>query len=92
MSEFHPSKKPLPGTTPGSSYKPKGAINHKIDDYNPYQSPSGMAAVRAAEKHAHELEMIKNLLTAVLNQLDLQGHAIDEIYDMLDCYLGSKGE
>lgn len=89
MSEFHPSKKPLPGTTPGNYYKAKDAPTYKVDDYSPVPN---VAQYRIAEKHAHELEMIKNILTAILNQVDSQGQAIDEIYDMLDCYIGSKDD
>lgn len=52
-----------------------------------YSDVNNIAAIRTAEKHAHELDMIKTLLTTILNNLDLQQRSIDEIYDMLDCYI-----
>lgn len=96
MSDFgksnHPSnrryfskakkEKPLP---PLTAYKDYEA--HKVP--KDYSDVNNIAAIRAAEKHAHELDMIKALLTTILNNLDLQQRTMDEIYDMLDCYLVS---
>lgn len=50
----------------------------------------GLATVRAAEKHAHEMGMVKDLLVSIINALDIQQHTLDDIYEMLDVYIMGK--
>lgn len=89
----HPSQKKPPKGASWVNPQPYAYPIRQGGDY--YESvkithdPSNLALLRATEKFTHELEMVKNLLTAILNAVDMQGTAIDEVYDMLDCYIAS---
>lgn len=51
---------------------------------NPYHwthDPTDVAAHRETEQHLHELNMIKSVLTAMLNTIDSQQQTIDRLYD-----------
>lgn len=74
---------------------------HPSNQFSSYGSPprsyerfpsgvDGLAMVRAAEKHAHEMGMVKDLLVSIINALDIQQHTLDDIYEMLDVYIMGK--